>query len=383
EPMCLLALTRGGLKLIHDFTDDPTILAKAVRDLDSTANPSDRHVDNPAPLIHERVVEADHISADAWNLKGGTLDDKLATNLNRVISNLLQEEGRLGQQVAKNQAFITVDAMRQISKAFGGFPGRKSLIWVSSGFPFSLSAACPPACANPRIREVRDAYDNLWKMMNDAQIAIYSVDLRLTSSNVQAASQTNFTHPYDVGDPVYDVDAQTRSGEFDATSSLVLFAENTGGKAFLGGGNLIQSFQQSVQDDSSYYMLGYYVKPDTKPGWHGISVAVHAKGAQVRHRNGFLLSRDISATSARQDIELALRSPLDFASLPVSVTWLNKEPDKQTGKTKVEFDLVMPANFAAVDESDQNHMVVDVVALARNTKGDVAGDLSQRIDEHL
>src|ERR1700691_3617237 len=43
EPMCLLALTRSGLTLLHDFTDDPKLLAAALR----KAEP------NHASLIHE------------------------------------------------------------------------------------------------------------------------------------------------------------------------------------------------------------------------------------------------------------------------------------------------------------------------------------------
>ena len=47
EPMCLLALTRGGLTLLHDFTDDPKLLAAALRKTES----------NTAPLIHESAVD--------------------------------------------------------------------------------------------------------------------------------------------------------------------------------------------------------------------------------------------------------------------------------------------------------------------------------------
>src|SRR5208337_1658978 len=50
EPMCLLALTRGGLTLLHDFTDDPKHLATALRQTQSST----------APLIHESVVDPGH-----------------------------------------------------------------------------------------------------------------------------------------------------------------------------------------------------------------------------------------------------------------------------------------------------------------------------------
>jgi hypothetical protein len=43
----------------------------------------------------------------------------------------------------------------------------------------------------------------------------------------------------------------------------------------------------------------------------------------------------------------------------------------------------MPPHFASVDESDQNHMVVDIAAVARTPNGQVVTELSQRIDAHL
>jgi hypothetical protein len=39
--------------------------------------------------------------------------------------------------------------------------------------------------------------------------------------------------------------------------------------------------------------------------------------------------------------------------------------------------------FASVDEADDNHMVVDIAAVARNLNGETVADLSQRIDVHL
>ncbi len=218
--------------------------------------------------------------------------------------------------------------------------------------------------------------------MNDAQIAIYSVDLRLPTGGTMMT--TGGVRPSDAEDPQFDTDAQANRVMQDTSSTLRLFADNTGGKAFMGGSNLSQSFRQAIQDDSSYYMLGYYVSAhNTKPGWHDISLTLHAKGAHMRYRNGFFLSRDTSPASAREDVQLALSSPLDYTGVPMSVTWANRAPGKTPGKIKVQFDLVMPANFATVDQSDGNHMIVDIAAVARNGKGEPVADLSQRIDARL
>jgi VWFA-related protein len=365
EPMCLLALTRGGLTLLHDFTDDPKLLATALRQARS---------DN-APLIHESVVDPDHPPPG----------DALAATLTKMIREQLESEAVLASTEAKDAAFITVQALQQIAKAFRGMPGRKSLIWASSGFPFSLSPSSALMCESPcpvhQQGEMQAAYDNLWKMMNDAQIAIYSVDLRSAASSMLVS--TGGVRPSDIGDSQFDTDAQAQWQRQDTDSTLQLFAENTGGKAFLGGGNLVQSFRQATQDDSSYYILGYYVSRSAKPGWHQISLTVSRKGAHPRYRNGFFLFRDTSAPSARQDIKLALTSPFDFLGVPVSVTWSGTDAGKSAGKSKMKFDLVMPPNFASVDESDQNHMVVDIAAVAKNLNGDVVAELSQRIDTHL
>jgi hypothetical protein len=130
-------------------------------------------------------------------------------------------------------------------------------------------------------------------------------------------------------------------------------------------------------------MIGYYVVRDSKPGWHQISVTSTRKGARIRNRKGFLLSGDTSSTSARVDTGLALDSPLDFVGVPVSITWSGTGTGKSPDKTRVQFDLVMPPNFTFVDESDHNHMVVDIAAVARNVKGEVIAEVTQRIDTHL
>jgi VWFA-related protein len=365
EPMCLLALTHSGLSMLHDFTDDPKLLAQSL---------SKARVD-ATPMIHDSVEDPHHPPG------GG-----LAAVLTALIRGQLESESQMASLEGKAAASITVQALQQIAKGFGGLPGRKSLIWASSGFPFSLSPAsalmCEPACPVHGREEMQGAYENLWKLMNDAQIAIYSVDLRSNPSSFNLS--TGGMRPSDIGDPQFDIDAQAEATTHDTDTTLQLFAGNTGGKAFMGGGNLVQSFHQAIQDDSSYYMLGYYVnRSHTKPGWHPITVTISRKGAHARYRNGFLFATDQSTASAKQDISLALISPLDFAGLPVSVTWMGSEPGKAAGKTKVQFDLVMAANFASVDESDQNHMVVDIAAVAKDPDGKVAAELSQRIDTHL
>ena len=130
EPMCLLALTSRGLTLLHDFTDDPKRLAEGLRKMGS----------NTQPLIHESTVDPGHPPPS----------DPLGATLTKMIRGQLQTEAQLASMERRETASVTVQALQQIAKAFRGLPGRKSLIWASSGFPFSLSPPstlmCEPAC---------------------------------------------------------------------------------------------------------------------------------------------------------------------------------------------------------------------------------------------
>jgi VWFA-related protein len=365
EPMCLLALTGSGLVVLHDFTDDPQILARGLSKSSGTGS-----------LTEDTKVDTTHHPTSG----------PLAGAITAMIRSDAQLQARIEAMQTKNAAWITLQALEQIAKGFRGLPGRKSLIWASSGFPFSMTpgsnSLCEPGCPPDSRDQMQPAYDRLWRMMNDAQIAIYAVDLRSSTTGMRLTE--GGVRPSDVGDPQFDAEEQAHVRALDTNSTFHQFSENTGGRAFLGGGNLVQAFHQAMQDDTSYYMLGYYVSHrTTKAGWHEVSLALHEKGARLRYRNGYILSTDTSASSAHQDIQLALSSPLDFTGVPVSVTWSGKEPAKEAGKTKVGFDLVISPGFASIDEGDKNHMMVDIAAVAKNQNGDVVADLSQRVDVHL
>ena len=375
ESICLLTFTRDGVKLIQNFADDPNILAEAVRKLPS----------NNDPLSQGPAVETAHPTFSVDTSKGDFVSEKVKEMIREMI---LQERGLQSLQ-RKDAAFITIQGFIQIANAFRGLPGRKSLVWASAGFPYSLSSPsmmlCEPACPAQQRDEVQPLYDKLWKTMNDAQIAIYSLDLRGLAANNSAAgsSSLTYTRPADVG-TVFDSAAETRWQVQDSSNTLREFADNTGGKVFVNSNDLAEGFRQATLDNSSYYMLGYYVdRSKAKVGWHKISLTLRRKGARVRYRNGYFLTKDFSPTLSRQDIVLALSSAIDYTGIPITASWSGDSPGKEAGKHRVQFDLVLPSSFAAVEVADQNHLLVDIVAVARNAHGDVAGEMSQRIDSHL
>ena len=109
-------------------------------------------------------------------------------------------------------------------------------------------------------------------------------------------------------------------------------------------------------------------------------------GLEIRARSGYFYhptAADLQATRQR-DLDGALFSPIDLTALTFTARWKQQVSGKQAGTSHTEFELVMPANFAAIDEADHNHITLDILALAKTPDGKLVGDrIARSIDGHL
>ena len=112
SPMCLVAFTRRGIHVIGDFTTDRKALAAGLQNM-----PAERQ------LVEEASREA--------------------LPMDRKIAALRQRQLEADQQREASElhtaVLITLQAMQQIAQYCAGLPGRKSMIWATDGFPFSIS----------------------------------------------------------------------------------------------------------------------------------------------------------------------------------------------------------------------------------------------------
>src|SRR5207245_173208 len=111
------------------------------------------------------------------------------------------EEGDKNDTAFLNKlaATYTMQAIQQLANRYAGVPGRKSLLWLTGGFPFTLSeqlsdylagkpgAAEPPGPASfigiakagrMALNDILPLYQRVWKDLANAQMAIYPVDVR-------------------------------------------------------------------------------------------------------------------------------------------------------------------------------------------------------------
>lgn len=270
--------------------------------------------------------------------------------------------------------------MQQIAQSAAGLPGRKALVWASAGFPFSINNTTMVLTeSGPRLDSLADVlplYQQTWKVLNQSQIAVYPVDVR-------GLVNPGFISPQ-INNPQSDYYSRALWEQGDTLGTFQVFAQATGGRAFYNTNDLNTAFRKAADDNASYYLLGYYLdRRGKKTGWHKLAVKVHHEGAQVRARSGFFLTPPETELNDKTTMQLALNSRLAYTAIPITARWLEVQPAAEPGKKKVVFLLTLPRNSTEIDESDNNHMLVEFAVLARTLAGMVGDENTRTMEGHL
>jgi VWFA-related protein len=371
EPTALYTLTRSGIHVVHDFTTDPRVLVAA---LHKVKGDSSQMVDS------QEDVEAITGSASPDG-SAGVDPSQVQTEAQQLQT--MMEDSELNFQSFEQRVAITytLEGMQQIAQALAGFPGRKSLIWASGGFPFSVSDSTMQLAPAGRdtLSDVLPLYEHTWQLLNDAQISLYPVDVKgLQVVGLPSASVRN---------PGKNYGRNMTWRNLDTQGSFEVFASMTGGRAYFNSNDLVKGFREAVNDSAQYYMLGYYLdRSKTKSGWRKLAVKVKREHVDVRARSGFFVSNaTVNPESTRDnDISTALQSPLDYTSLALMARWGAIEAGKEAGKKRVNFQMRLAPETVLIDGADNNHVVLEFVALAKTPEGKQADHpVGMKVENHL
>lgn len=184
-----------------------------------------------------------------------------------------------------------LEALTQFMEPLGGLPGRKALVYVSSGLPKrvgeDLFVYIETRFRRSRARmrsfqyDLTNRYEELTRAANTSRVTLYSLDAGgLMSFDSLSAEEGGSVQ----GGSFIEVDSVNRA---NLQAPLYQLAEATGGRALTNSNNLELMFGQLVQDLTTYYSLGYETTPADEQRFRKVEVVVDVPGARVRHRNGF------------------------------------------------------------------------------------------------
>ena len=230
----------------------------------------------------------------------------------------------------------SVRAIQQIAETLTDLSGRrKALLLFSEGIDYDTSDSPVSTTVSTRLnvgygRQVFDAETAMIAAATRANVSIYSIDPRgLTTGtedllgigvtpaapNPEApgprAGFGNFTNP--------------TSGLLDelarAQESLRAFAEQTGGRALVNVNDIAHAFDQLVEENSSYYVLGYHSPDAHRDGaYHSVSVKMNRPGLLVRTRKGYYSSSTKAPATPVDPVTSLITSPTQVAGLGMHVS---------------------------------------------------------------
>src|SRR4029450_3617281 len=195
--------------------------------------------------------------------------------------------------------------------------GPRSTVLPDNPFGENTQNEALPASA------IRDHMQAMYEVATRANVAIYSVDPRGVTSEADNALQISGIPDGGTTLNVGNVTSSLRAGLRRELGTLRTFSEVTGGVAAVGSNDFDAAFRRVVQDNSSYYVLGYHppeLKHDGK--FHDITVRVNRPGVQVRARKGYYAVKDAKAAAVPPSdptVEL-LNSPMPLTGLNLRMT---------------------------------------------------------------
>jgi VWFA-related protein len=167
----------------------------------------------------------------------------------------LQLDGRIRQ---------AINSMVFLGDRLSHMPGRKSLIWISDGFPSSVGGLMIGSPRAPTANYVTQI-EKIVRALNSANIAVYSIAAQGLATGGAFSSLTP-------------------GG--DTMSEL---SRRTGGTMFGGRNDLDAGIRAALEDINISYTLGFVVPENTPPGAHAIEVHTNRRGLVLRYRESYTL----------------------------------------------------------------------------------------------
>ncbi len=356
----------SGLHVLHDFTSDVSSLLAAI----------DRHSSTESSALQASSYEESTIGVD--NL------DSFLDQANKKISEFYQA----------HRTETTLQALETIANRLSGLPGRKNLIWLSSGFPIfvgqNLNGTDMGSLLQPgeqaSVSDSRSFYDELqrtWRAINDAGVAVYPVDAQglpgfeVRSPSASAASAGVLTvvpgtlqnpappNPSRRAGVARPIDVRAANQMDQARSVMIELAERTGGRAFYNDNDIAGSIRAAVNDSLVTYVL--YYSP-AHNDWNGqfreIKIKLNKPGLEARYRKGYYALPEIATdeNSRQAVLTAAAMSPL----MSTGMTLLGRVMEKPTNERQhVVLSVVIDAHDVHFGRNAQGQpdATVDLLAL--------------------
>jgi VWFA-related protein len=335
-----LFILGGRLQMIQGPSGDSATLIQAAKTLQSA----------PARLVkndQQAAGETDLLATMANNAGAGSygtpspVEEQLRVALFKENSHAVDERIR-----------STLSALQALARMVSGYPGRKNLIWISSGIPFQIG----PDAKLDKYHMWRDKkefipeLERAGSLLANAQVSIYPVDV--SGMQVLGVNASVSGTSFSAGGRDYRQALQDQSNdEWNNRVAMTDLATQTGGHAFFGTNDLSAAIKGAIEQGAHYYTIAYTPSSQKWDGsYRPIDIKSTRGGLELKYRKGYV------ATAEKPPSEhdaLRLMAAAMQLGMPQSTALLMRvqvlPPDKENKKVKIDYAVAWDDKTKLVD----------------------------------
>jgi len=284
--------TSGYGKAMQDFTSNRQLALKAI----------DSAMGNKAESSTQAQLQDYYMNRDTPGM---------TSNVNASFND----------QMRYNNARNSLRTLKNLADYMAGMRGRrKAVVFFSEGINYDVVDPINNKYATDVQHEMRDVIASATR----GNVNVYSVDPRGVTTGMEDAIEIGGFPTDNSISPTQMMDEMRIEHD-----SLRVVADETGGFAILNQNDFRNGFSRILEDNSSYYVLGYYPTNDKRDGrFRNVQVKVLTPGLTVHARKGYVASvpggkkedsaKGTKAERTSPELRDAMESPVPISGLTVA-----------------------------------------------------------------
>jgi VWFA-related protein len=356
ESTSLVEMTQGGMLEFQPPTWDANELVSALKKMQPT-------VDQFRPELTTGL----HAS-----LHGGPGEYAMAmANIQQArYQELLDSLGATGQSLR---------CFEQIARAYSAIPGRKTVVWFTTGFDALNQVPDPPplfgkpgpdqivpvTSLHHMGKDLVPEFRQTLTTLNQANVVLYPVDVAaFREDHVWWTAWGGCSGSVASFGMARGLCADDFNDGWEHIGMKVL-ARSTGGEPCDAGNHVQHCIDFAWGESNGYYLLCFYVSRESrKVGWHDLTVHVRAEHDEVRARSGYYLEAQgpPPKSEEKRSLDDTIVAAVEYTGIPLTV-----EPGKRAGEV-VPFKVSVPAKAITLLRGETT-LSFDVVTVPISDRG--------------
>jgi VWFA-related protein len=268
------------LRVIHDYTDDMGILRANLSKVRPEVQSQRKNDVEQAALDLDEIL--DQIEARKTPYAAAVFESVASAGEAAIWADVNNNAFVTGNRVE-----ATLAALESLGRHLQEIPGRKNVVWISSGI--SLFAQRAPTTPNESVNWMSG--DNLGDVIRKTSrrlaqfgVALYGVDARGLTTASDSLAQRQY--PPSLAGRYSEVQ-RAEANNIDSRSAFSLMTSVTGGRFVFGTNDLTEGVNKVSADLQGSYSIGFYPSEEPDGEWHTFKVVVKRPDVQLLYKQGY------------------------------------------------------------------------------------------------